>query len=213
MKANTIKTIAIVAMLIDHIAWGFVSANSLLGIAMHLVGRTTAPIMCYFIAEGYFHTHDVKRYALRLGLFAVLSQISYILFERGSWIQLNVIFGLLLGLCALLVWKEVDLLRITVVVVVCFLAFLFSDWGAFAVLWVLAFGINHGNFKKQCLWFSVISLFVYPFYGQLFQFGVFLALPLLALYNGQRGGGKYSKWGFYIFYPAHLLVLGLLRLI
>ncbi len=60
MSSFTLKMIAILAMLIDHIAWAFVPTGTLLGQIMHIIGRITAPIMCYFIAEGYYHTHNIK---------------------------------------------------------------------------------------------------------------------------------------------------------
>ncbi len=60
LTANVLKYIAIAAMLIDHIAWSFVSDYSVLGQIMHVIGRLTAPIMCYFIAEGYYYTRNVK---------------------------------------------------------------------------------------------------------------------------------------------------------
>jgi len=116
------------------------------------------------------------------------------------------------------------------------------------VTYVLAFGINHGDFQKQIKWFCIVSAVmvglsslpfiimnvamlipayaqviqqsmqlsgakaVPPIYSQFFQLGVFLVVPLLMLYNGARGGGKYSKWIFYVFYPTHLLILALLKM-
>lgn len=59
MTGNKLKLIACVAMLFDHIAWAFLPLGGV-GDFMHLFGRITAPIMCYFIAEGYFNTHDLK---------------------------------------------------------------------------------------------------------------------------------------------------------
>jgi len=60
LNANTIKGAAIAAMTIDHIAWvafpGY--AKGWLPLAMHILGRVTCPVMCYFIAEGYHHTRD-----------------------------------------------------------------------------------------------------------------------------------------------------------
>lgn len=66
LNATQIKTIAIIAMLIDHIAWAFIPTNSLLGQIMHCIGRITAPTMCYFIAQGYLHTSSFSRYLRRL---------------------------------------------------------------------------------------------------------------------------------------------------
>ena len=61
-NANTIKVIAILAMTIDHIAWLLFPGypKEPLPLLMHILGRITCPIMCYFIAEGYHHTRDVK---------------------------------------------------------------------------------------------------------------------------------------------------------
>ena len=73
ISANKLKFIAIIAMLIDHIAVAFVSNQSILGQAMHMIGRVTMPIMCYFIAEGYYKTHNIKKYALRLLIFSIIS--------------------------------------------------------------------------------------------------------------------------------------------
>ena len=72
MDANQIKLLAILAMTIDHIAWlvfpGYSKAP--LALLMHLIGRMTCPIMCFFIAEGYYHTRNIHKYTFRLFLFA-----------------------------------------------------------------------------------------------------------------------------------------------
>lgn len=237
ISAFTLKMIAIFAMLIDHIAWGFVPKSTLLGQAMHVIGRLTAPIMCYFIAEGYYHTHNVKKYALRLGIFALISHFPFILFEYGRLsisytdgfpfaCKTGVIYTLFLGLISLIVWnskKMNKLVKIILIVLLC-VAALPGDWEFLSVLWILFFGINHNNPKGQILSFIIISL---PFtiiaplsglfrnkinwYQQLFQCGVFLAIPFFIHYNGKLGGFKYSKWIFYIFYPLHLLILAFIK--
>ncbi|HWT74235.1 MAG TPA: hypothetical protein VN258_05875 [Mobilitalea sp.] len=45
----------------------------------------------------------------------------------------------------------------------------------------------------------------------LFQLAIIFSLPILYLYNGEKGGNKFSKWGFYIFYPLHLLIIALIK--
>ncbi|HZJ57137.1 MAG TPA: TraX family protein [Clostridia bacterium] len=239
MSGTFLKIIAIMAMLTDHIAWAFVPTHSLLGQLMHVVGRLTAPIMCFFIAEGYHHTRNVKRYALRLGLFALISHAPYIYFESGrppiyyeNGIKIiygtSVIYTLLLGLILLMIWNDErikervkHLLAILIVV-----ASAPGDWSFFAVLWIWAFGVHHGNIKKQLQSFSLIAILPVTFsiilfsqgvwWGQLFQLGVYLAIPFIYLYNGKLGykkGWVWIKWVFYAFYPLHLLVLGLLKYI
>ena len=246
-----IKLFAITAMLIDHIAWAFVPTLSPLGQVMHIIGRITAPVMCYFIAEGYYHTRSVKKYALRLFVFAAISYIPFVLFETKklptwqTFTTFNVIYTLFCGLLALWAWDKMKNKDLSIMAIfgLCILASP-GDWGIFGVLYVLVFGVNHGNIRMQVKWFCIISLImavlaslpfiimnipvlapavlqmmhrtgktaIPPAYSQLFQFGVFLAVPLLLNYNGERGGGKYSKWIFYVFYPVHLLILALLKL-
>ena len=80
LDANMIKIIAIIAMTIDHIAWlifpGYLCVP--LPIVLHIIGRLTCPIMCYFIAEGYHYTKDVNKYTWRLFAFAIISHFAYI---------------------------------------------------------------------------------------------------------------------------------------
>ena len=73
LNRNQLKYLVIAAMLIDHIAWAFVPTASLLGQVMHVIGRLTGPTMAYMLAEGYHYTRNVKKYAMRLGIFAVIS--------------------------------------------------------------------------------------------------------------------------------------------
>ena len=88
LNANQLKIIAIIAMTIDHLA-AFVPIVPL-KMAMRLIGRRTAPIMCFMIAEGYYHTSNRKRYLGRLILFAVISHFAYCLFNNFSFSPLKV---------------------------------------------------------------------------------------------------------------------------
>lgn len=237
----TIKIIAVLAMLIDHTAWAFVPLHSVSGQLMHMIGRITMPVMCFFVAEGYFKTRNVKKYALRLFIFSLVSYYPFIYFEAGGMpngfglFKLNVGFDLLAGLLALWAWNKLcnPLLRLLTMGGAFALSIL-ADWSIFGVGFILLFGIFHGNFKKQAVSFSIwggamvlFCIFGLPlaklFTGetlcfpyqmaamQLFQSGIFLALPLLRYYSGEQGGRKYGKWVFYVFYPLHLFVLGAIK--
>lgn len=83
LNRNQLKYLVIAAMLLDHIAWAFVPLDSILGQTMHFIGRLTGPTMAYFVVEGYCHTRNVKKYAQRLGIFALLSWIPFVYFEYG----------------------------------------------------------------------------------------------------------------------------------
>ena len=83
LTAFQLKLIAITAMLIDHLAWYYVDLDTGLGQLLHMVGRLTAPIMCFFIAEGYRHTRSLRRYAARLAVFALISQLPFTYYSLG----------------------------------------------------------------------------------------------------------------------------------
>ena len=111
--------------------------------------------------------------------------------------------------------------KTALVVGICLITFP-SDWSCIASLCVLAFGTNRGDLKKQGLWMTFyVALYAVVYalaldwaYG-LVQMGVVLSLPILRLYNGQRGRSprinRIMKWLFYLYYPLHLLVIGLLE--
>ena len=231
VSAALLKYIAVICMVIDHAAWAFVPTASVLGQLLHTVGRLTAPIMCFFVAEGYYHTRSRKRYLLRMAVFAVISVIPYAFYSAdGNWnavfsrfYDLGMIYTLTLGLLSVIVWNSNadEPVKLLGVAVLLFLS-TFGDWPYAGVLWVLAFAVFREEPKKRDIAFCIVSVFMaawisaryFPRMGfgclrlTLCQFGTLLALPLLRLYNGERG--NQPKWFFYIFYPAHLLVLGYL---
>ena len=202
LSGNALKVIAIVAMTIDHLAWvgieTYEQAETPTQIFLHCIGRLTAPMMIFFVAEGYHHTHDFRRYLRRLLMLAVVSHFAFCYFNMSGFNPLgNLLFNatsiawpLLWGLILLKVW---DMERI------------------------LMIGRNRGCFHKQMLWMmAIISLYAVAFfifhsptYGMV-HLACWLAVPLLAMYNGQRGRLKWLGKFFYYYYPAHMAVIGLL---
>lgn len=232
LNRNQLKYLVIAAMLIDHIAWAFVPTASVLGQVMHFIGRLTGPTMAYFVAEGYHYTRNVKKYALRLGIFALLSWIPFVYFEYGTLpivvqegsVQVRPYFGvlytLLLGLLAIWLWEKGKCskpMKIFGVIGLCALS-LVGDWAIFDVLWCLFLYIFRENTKSKwiafcCVGFFVCSPILLSGWEQLCQIGIFM-VPLLIQfgYNGKSGSKKpVHKWFFYVFYPAHLLGLGILK--
>lgn len=237
LSANALKYMAIAAMLIDHIAWCFVDTYSVLGQIMHIIGRLTAPIMCYFIAEGYHYTRNVKKYLLRLGIFAIISRVPFVFMETGQlfvYIHENgfqyffvqsVIYTFFLGLLALVIIHSEKLskaVKVLLLIPIFFLS-LIGDWMFFAIVWIMIFDKYRGNFKKQMLWFAATALLMELFFviigmtlaESLFQLGVLLAIVPLYFYNGKRGGSEkfraFNKWFFYVFYPLHMVILGYIK--
>lgn len=237
LSVTALKYIAIAAMLIDHIAWCFVDTYSVLGQIMHVIGRLTAPIMCYFIAEGYYYTRNVKKYLLRLGLFALISWAPFTFMEFGTppiffdggklqfiFVQ-GVIYTFFLGLLALVVIHSEKLKKLAkaLLLALIFLLSIIGDWMFFAVIWIIIFDRYRSSFKKQMIWFTATAFFMELFsllIGMtltevLFQLGVLLAIIPLYFYNGKRGGSDkfrvFNKWFFYIFYPLHMVILGYIK--
>lgn len=237
LTANALKYIAIAAMLIDHIAWCFVDTYSVLGQIMHVIGRLTAPIMCYFIAEGYHYTRNVKKYLLRLGIFAIISWAPFVFMELGLlpigvrdgrfeiYPYQGVIYTFFLGLLALVVIHSENLNKPAKVLLLIpiFALSVIGDWLFFAIIYIIIFDRYRGDFKKQMIWFAVTTVLMELFFlligmtlaDSLFQMGVLLAIVPLYFYNGRRGGSEkfraFNKWFFYVFYPLHMVILGVLK--
>ena len=77
-----LQYLAIIAMVADHAAWGFLDFENPIAFCIHIFGRLTLPIMCFFIAEGFAHTHDVRKYILRMAIFALISVVPFYLFVQ-----------------------------------------------------------------------------------------------------------------------------------
>ena len=141
-------------------------------------------------------------------------------FKTGVLNQTGVIWSLAWGLVALAVCES-GVKHIVKVLTVCAIALvaLPADWSSIAAMVVVDFGTNRGNFKRQSLslifytaiYAAVFAVFISVPYGIL-QMAVVLSLPLLRLYNGERGNMKGGKWFFYVYYPAHLVLVGILRI-
>ena len=111
INSNQLKVIALVAMTIDHLTsviWPDYPTDWWI-IALHIIGRIAAPIFWFMVAEGYHYTHDLKKYGIRLLIFAVISHFAYnfafgipfIPFQNGVFNQTSVIWPLFLGLIGL----------------------------------------------------------------------------------------------------------------
>lgn len=231
---DIIKYIAMFTMLLNHIAHIFLTRGTPLYEVLEDIGFFTAPVMCYFLVEGYGYTRSKVKYGLRLLAFAVISQIPFRLaFEQDG---LNMIFTLFCCFLLLIVMERVEnaipriglgmpLILITV----------YSDWGVVAPLFTIFFYNGRGDRKKTALGFGV-CYFLFAllnvqnymngepgnwtayavFHALLSGFGILAAgVVILFFYNGKRTerGKNFAKWFFYLFYPGHLLLLYLIKIV
>ena len=230
--------LAMGTMLCDHL-WGTVIPGN---DWLTCVGRLAFPIYAFMLVEGYFHTRNLKKYVLRLLVFALISEIPFDLAMGSTWfypIHQNVLWSFLISL-GLIHWNEKarakgKLMRRILVgaatVVIGYIVGLVTmvDYYHAGILMVLIFYFFRGRkwwcFLGQllCLWY--VNLEILGGFGyELVLFGrnVFLTrqgLALLALipiwlYRGKQGyHSKPFQYLNYAFYPAHLLILALIKLL
>ena len=220
LSASVLKWIAVVTMLIDHFAaavyWQLDGKEYEIYRILRYIGRIAFPIYCFLLVEGFFYTHNVKKYIGRCLVFALLSEIPFNMAIFGKvWYPQgqNVYFTLTLGLCALVVLDKIrkagaqyDIWCILGQVVcigvfACAGQFLEVDYHWKGVLFIIMF--------YHC---RDINIWVRDLVGAL-AFSYELTAPLafipIHLYNGTRG--KQLKYLFYAIYPVHLLVYGIVR--
>lgn len=236
LSGNTLKIIAAIAMLCDHI--GAILFPKIL--LFRYIGRIAFPIFAYFIAEGCRYTRNRLRYLLTIATMATLFQIVYFIVVGDTYMSIFVTFTLsilliylfddfkrrllcpksklwqtlLAAMAFLLIFIGVYLVNTLPSIKALFLI----DYGFYGCVTPLFAALLHERagmppaLARLDTTFTSTALMAIPLTGLLFlaeipgQAFSFLALPLLWLYNGERGKYK-MKYFFYIFYPAHLVVL------
>ena len=238
MSIFWIKIIAMVTMLIDHVA----AVGAFPGWEIwRMIGRVSFPLYAFMLAQGFLHTRSRWKYLLRLLAFAVITQPVYTYCFDGvwwKWDHLNILFTLSAGFCAMWLlelgkrmaqkknkaWWLCALLLCAASVAVVYTADVAgADYGWMGVVLILLFYLfAHAKWA----WCPIAMLFAYRYQlttgawdEPVYQRGIFAAAAFvpMVLYNGQPGPKPQSKvwaavikYGFYAFYPLHLLVLAII---
>lgn len=235
IDAFHLKIIAIVTMLINHIGQGFkiYEFSHFLYFFTESIGKLTFPIMAYLLVEGFYYTKNLKKYMLRMGLFWIISIYPFhLLHAQGTTfipieITNNIFFTLLIGLVMLsLVKNKKNKVIQIIVVTICSLLTILSDWNLIGIFMIYGFYVIKDKNKKiilPCVYTTIVS-FLIMFLGAIFSpqsamwylpittLGILLVIPFLLNYNEKRGlSNTFIKWGFYLFYPLHMIVLVLIR--
>ena len=221
LSGSALKTIALVCMIIDHLAAYLpgrfsevlftvgsrtITANRV----MRWIGRIAFPIYCFLLVEGLFHTRDRKKYALRLLAFAFISEIPWNLVHsmKLTYSGQNVFFTLFLGCLALILYEQfsgdrikqaICLLGLMVVSLI-----LSADYGITGYcMIILMYALRENRLLQAVVGCSVLSS----------TWIAGLAFIPINLYSGERGfiKGKVLQYAFYAIYPVHLLVLYFIR--
>lgn len=227
MSLFSIKIIALLTMVVDHLGV-FIFPNN---IYLRLIGRLSFPLFAWAIANGAVHTRNIYRYLMRLSVLAVISQIPYVLIFRILGINepgLNILFTFSLGLSAIILINKTKntFFQILIIVLASLLALLLkTDYQIFGVLSVIAFFLffNKPLIKGAAYFFLVSVFYIFPLYANrfaenviktsylnIFELFSLLSIFIIAFYNNRKG--KDLKLLFYIFYPAHLILLFLIKL-
>lgn len=223
LDTNLLKLVAIISMLIDHVGSAFFPE----AVWMRCVGRLAFPIFCYCMTVGLLYTHNIKKYFIRLGVFALISQPFYVLAFHptdffAQFTNWNIFFTLFLSLLAMWGFKERKWWLFV-------LAFFVVSWWNFdyssnGILLMLLFYLCRAKPALGAALYTIfwgmallptnplspfaVTVGSYTFSGEVFAL---LALPLIFLCT--KVNPKIPKWVFYGFYPAHLAVIALIRLV
>lgn len=214
MNSFVLKLFAVIFMMIDHI--GILFFPKVLG--FRIIGRIAFPIFAFLIVEGFIYTSNIKRYILRLTLFGIISEIPFNLLVSGEMFcaeYQNVFFTFVIGLVMLCFLKNNVVImynNIIIIMAVLMAVLLKTDYSLYGIALIYLFYMFRDSYLKY-VFFALVSLLCDGV-----QRMAVLAIGLLLLYNGKPGPEftrkKIVKYGFYIFYPLHMLMLlGIRRII
>ena len=221
LDGTTLKLIAMISMVFDHAGDMFFPDV----MWPRMIGRLAMPIFSFFIAEGFSHTRDKKKYLCRLGIFALISEIPFDLaFEgRVGLGHQNIMLSFFLAVVALMLYDWIQggtkseenhasigktILGVIAVAAIAALSLLLhADYTIFAVIAVFLFYVLRQKHPLVRTGVGVAFLALTRTVGYYCTTG--LSFIPLAMYNGKKGKGL--KWLFYGFYPGHLLLLAAIK--
>ena len=206
MNNFSLKIMAIVFMLIDHIGVILIDPSLDEYLYFRLIGRLAFPIFAFLTSKSVIKTSNIKKYFIRLIIFAFLSQIVY--YYIISKEQLNIFFTLIFGGLAIYLYK--DNKKIATLFLITSSFFLPIDYGGFGVSLIFLFSFFD---KKKVFWiFSILVTILVYYKNGLFLFYGFWIFSTLLIDKYYEKRSKYQmKYFFYWFYSGHLIILQLIK--
>ncbi len=232
MNAFQIKGLMVILMILDHLRYINHLVSPEMSSFFTVISRCVAPMFAYFAVEGIRHTHNLKKYCLRLSILAGIVFVGNITLNTffkifadvlsGREQQIlyrsdNVIFTLALGVFAILsvqegmrkqgIWKICLYITSSISF---FLGFFWGEWGTVILPFMFVEYFFHDKKVIRFIGYGLIEVIslVLPFGEPLY----FLVFPFMLLYNGERGPQtKFSKYFFYAFYPIHLWIIAIIN--
>ena len=217
-----LKLAAVVGMTLNHTA-GILLANGTIREIMLLTGGISMPLFARFISDGFEYTKDRGKYVFRLGVSAVISHFAFSFAFGTPYLVSSAVFTLLLAFFALCTIHMDNVpSSIRGLMLFCILiCSLIGDWGWCAILWTILFDLLKNCPKRRFLMITAFvligvayAIFMFGLTGTIAirNFGFLLAIPLLLAYSGKQGRQpKALRSCLYLYYPAHLFVLGIIK--
>lgn len=202
----TLKGIALVTMLLDHIGVILFPEH----LWLRYLGRLSFPIFCFLVVQGYRYTQNFKKYVLRLLVFALITEPIYDRAFLGTYWSMerqNVLITFILGLLMLYVYERVkEPYQMFSLVAFFALAYLLkADYGIYGLLLILLLYLSFNNKAKEAGAIVIWNLLYLPSFQVLGGLSSFF----IYFYNGKRG--PKMKYFFYVFYPLHLFILLIMK--
>lgn len=213
MNNFQLKILACILMVIDHV--GVVFFPNI--IIYRIVGRLSFPIFAFLLTEGYFYTKNIKNYLIRLFIFSLIFQIPYSLTFKTD--TLNIFFTLFLGIIVLLIddkfknnYKYFDIKNAIIFLLIVLSQIMNMDYGYYGIITILLYKKYRDNFKKLIIGFIFLNISI-SFFNNI-QFISLFSLLIIKTYNNKLGiTNKFVKYGFYFFYPIHIVLMYYIKLI
>lgn len=210
MNVLIIKMIALTSMIIDHYGAIFQSGTDI----YRIIGRLAFPIYCFLLVEGYIHTEDVKKYAKRLFVFALISEVPFDLafYNKIGFVHQNIFFTLFIGLAAIYFIDNKEgkynfnknLIMATAGISSIILS---VDYNIIGIIYILAFYFTRNYPKSKRISTVALVMLLANLSSSVLQQFSLLALPIIYFYNGELGPkNKALQILFYVAYPLHLLI-------
>ena len=199
-------------MFLDHYHY-VIGGSEILNVA----GRIAFPIFAFTLSEGYVHTRSLKKYLLRLFIFAASIQMPSVLL--GYNYPMNIFFTLFLGLLSIYIFSLKKISIILKIILIGFILFFSQkfklDYGIYGILVIINFNIFRNNKFKILMNFLVLNIYnvIFPKVFDLPDTQLFslISLVFIFMYNGEKG--RSMKYFFYLFYPIHFFILEVIKFI
>lgn len=230
-NAFQIKVFLIILMLLDHLWFAF---PTVFPAYIHGLSRCVSVMFAYFLVEGFFYTRSRTKYGLRLFAFAVFMEIGnhilkLLLSSKHIPVNNNIFLTLFAGFVMINLFeiskskKVINKIGLIILgIIMGLVGGVFTEGGQVVIPFIVITYCFRGSFKKQFAGYALLSsLLLYMMLGGPIDYDMLmfnsdflfiLVIPVILLYNGERGlNNKFSKYMFYVFYPLHLWLIAIIK--